>query len=200
MTSVERYGLILPGGAAEPAETRLAAASATDLAVASATDIDALVATYSTLLFRVAHALLRNAAEAEDTVQDAFVRVLAHRAKLPEVQDMRVWLVRITWRLALDRKRRTTPDQMDESFARSLVASHLPADQAVAEARELKLVLKAMDGLPNAEKHVLLLSAVEEMKAAEIAEVIGKSESAVRALLFRARTRLRKRLDGRSER
>ena len=192
MTSVERCGLILSGGAAERAEVRPAATSAAS--------IDTLVATYSALLFRVAHAVLRNAAEAEDTVQDAFVRVLAHRAKLPQVQDMRVWLVRIAWRLALDRKRKTTPDQMDDGFALSLVARHLPADQALAEARELKLVLQEMDRLPRGEKHALLLSAVEEMKTAEIAEVLGKSESAVRALLFRARTRLRERLDGRSER
>jgi RNA polymerase sigma-70 factor (ECF subfamily) len=192
MTSVERCGLILASGAAERAEVRPAADSATD--------VEALVATYGALLFRVAHAVLRNAAEAEDTVQDAFVRVLAHQAKLPQVQDMRVWLVRIAWRLALDRKRKTTPDQMDEVFARSLAARHLPADQAIAEARELKLVLKEMDRLPSGEKHVLLLSAVEEMKTAEIAAVLGKSESAVRALLFRARTRLRERLDGRSNR
>ena len=188
MTSVERCGLILANGA----ETRLAAESAVN--------VEALVATYGALLFRVAHAVLRNAAEAEDTVQDAFVRVLAHRAELPQVQDMRVWLVRIAWRLALDRKRRTTPDQMDDAFARSLVARHLPADQAIAEARELKLVLEEMDRLANAEKHVLLLAAVEEMKTTEIAAVLGRSESAVRALLFRARTRLRERLDGRSKR
>lgn len=192
MTSVERCGLILSGGAAERAEVRLAA----DAAV----DIEALVATYGALLFRVAHAVLRNAPEAEDTVQDAFIRVLAHRAKLPQVQDMRVWLVRIAWRLALDRRRRTVPDQMDDAFARRLAGSHLPADQAIAEARELKLVLAEMDRLPQAEKHVLLLSAVEEMKTAGIAEVLGKSESAVRSLLFRARARLRERLDGRSER
>jgi RNA polymerase sigma-70 factor (ECF subfamily) len=192
MTSVERCGLILASGAAERAEVRPAADSAAD--------VEALVAAYGALLFRVAHAVLRNAAEAEDTVQDAFVRVLAHRAKLPQVQDMRVWLVRIAWRLALDRKRRTTPDQMDDVFARSLAARHLPADQAIAEARELKLVLDEMDRLPSGEKHVLLLSAVEEMKTAEIAAVLGKSESAVRALLFRARTRLRERLDGRSNR
>ena len=74
------------------------------------------------------------------------------------------------------------------------------ADQALAETRELKLVLQEMDRLPRAERHVLLLSASEEMKTAEIAEVLGKSESAVRALLFRARGRLRERLDGRSNR
>ncbi len=151
-------------------------------------------------MYRVAFAVVRNAAEAEDAVQSAFVRVLAHRAKLPEVDDMRVWLVRVVWRLALDSRRRAKPEQMDDAFARSLVATHLPADQALAEARELRLALAEIERLPRTERHVLLLAAIEEMKTAEIADVLGKSESAVRALLFRARTRLRERLQGRLER
>ena len=51
-----------------------------------------------------------------------------------------------------------------------------------------------MDRLPAAEREVLLLSAMDELSTAEIAGVMGKSESAVRALLFRARGRLRERL------
>jgi RNA polymerase sigma-70 factor, ECF subfamily len=53
--------------------------------------------------------------------------------------------------------------------------------------------------LPKGERHVLLLSAIEELSTAEMAEVLGKSESAIRALLFRARTRLRQRLEGKGE-
>ena len=160
----------------------------------SEVDLAALVETYSALLFRVAHSVLRSPSEAEDVVQDTFVRVLEHRASLPAVREMRVWLVRIAWNLALDRKRRIRPEQMDEIFARSLVASDLPADQALGEAQDLQAVLTEMERLPKAERHVLLLSAVEEMGTAEIAAVLGKSESAVRALLFRARTRLRERV------
>ena len=60
-------------------------------------DLATLVGTYSALLFRVAHSLLRSRAEAEDVVQDVFVRVIEHRLSLVTVRDMRVWLVRITW-------------------------------------------------------------------------------------------------------
>lgn len=190
MTSAEGYGLILVSDRAEAAHAHAGIQSEAQAAL----DVEALVATYSNLLFRVAHAVLRNPAEAEDTVQDTFLRVLAHQARLPEVKDMRVWLVRIAWRLALDRKQRITPGQMDEAFAQSLVAQHLPADQALAEARELQRVFLEMDRLPSAERHVLLLCAVDEMETAEVAAVLHKSESAVRALLFRARERLRKRL------
>src|SRR5580700_7966559 len=93
-------------------------------------NLASLVETYSSLLFRVAHSILRSRAEAEDVVQDVFVRVLEHRRSLVTVRDMRVWLVRIAWNLAIDRRRRRQPEQMDELFARSLVARSVPADKA----------------------------------------------------------------------
>jgi RNA polymerase sigma-70 factor (ECF subfamily) len=160
-------------------------------------DIAALVETYSQLLFRVAHSILRSRAEAEDVVQDVFVRVIERRRSLQWVCDMRVWLVRIAWNLALDRRRRIRPEQMDESFAESLAAGTAPADERICVAQRMKSVLCAMERLPKAERHVLLLSALEELGTAEMAEVLGKSESGVRALLFRARTRLRERLEER---
>ena len=158
-------------------------------------DLAALVETYSSLLFRIAHSVLRSRAEAEDVVQDVFVRVLEHRRSLTAVRDMRVWLVRVAWNLAIDRRRRIRPEQFDEGFADSLVAKNLPADEALDEARRLRLVLRELERLPRAERDVLLLSVVEELGTAEMAEVLGRSESAVRALLFRARTRLRERLE-----
>jgi RNA polymerase sigma-70 factor (ECF subfamily) len=160
----------------------------------SEVDLAALVETYSALLFRVAHSVLRSRSEAEDVVQDAFVRVLEHRQSLAAVRDMRVWLIRIAWNLALDRRRRIRPEQMDADFAESLVASSVPADKALDEAQRMRSVLRELERLPRGERHVLLLSAIEELGTAEMAQVLGRSESAVRALLFRARTRLRERL------
>jgi RNA polymerase sigma-70 factor (ECF subfamily) len=159
-------------------------------------DLPAVVETYSTILFRVAYSVLRSRMEAEDVVQDVFVRVLEYRRSLSDVRDMRVWLVRIAWNLALDRRRRIRPEQLDESFARSLVGSDLPADAALAEAQRFQSVLTELERLPKAERHVLLLSAIEELGSVEMAAVLGRSESAVRALLSRARARLRHRLEG----
>ncbi len=163
--------------------------------VGSEIDLAALVESYSALLFRVVHSVLRNQAEAEDVVQDVFVRVLEHRRRLPEVREMRVWLVRIAWNLALDRRRRIRPEQFDEGFAEGLVSREVPADEALNEARRMNAVLREMERLPRAERDVLMLAAIEELGTAEMAEVLGRSESAVRALLFRARTRLRERLE-----
>ncbi len=176
---IEELSLVLP--LSRPAETD--------------TTVSALVETYSTLLFRVAHSVLRNPTEAEDTVQDTFVRVMEHTPRFPEVRDLRVWLVRITWNLALDRRRRIRPDQLDRSFAHTLAGRNTPADIALDESRELARVFREIDRLPRAERQVLLLSAIDELDTRELAQVLNKSESAIRALIFRARTRLRERLE-----
>lgn len=158
-------------------------------------DLASLVQTYAPLLFRVAHSVVRSPAEAEDVVQDVFVRVLEHRRTLPEIREMRVWLVRIAWNLSLDRRRKIRPDQMDEEFASALAGKSLPADEALFASQQMKAVLREMERLPQQEKQVLLLAAIEELGTAEIAAVMQKTESAVRALLFRARSRLRERLE-----
>src|SRR5271170_7070337 len=162
----------------------------------SAVDVAALVNAYSTLLFRIAYSLLRSRTEAEDVVQDVFIRVLEHRRSLSTVREMRVWLVRIAWNLALDRKRRKRPEQLDESFAKALASETMPADEVMEEAQRFQSILREVERLPKTERHVLLLSALEELSTLEIAGVLRRSESAVRALLSRARARLRERLGG----
>jgi RNA polymerase sigma-70 factor (ECF subfamily) len=166
MTAIE--GLVLsPVEGARAEDARMETARpAVDLAV--------LVETYSAQLFRVAHSVLRSRAEAEDVVQDTFVRVLEHRRTLDQVRDMRVWLIRIAWNLALDRRRRIRPDQMDALFAESLVGGNVPADRAIDEAQRMQAVLAEMEKLPKAERHVLLLSASEELGTAEMAGGAGK--------------------------
>jgi RNA polymerase sigma-70 factor (ECF subfamily) len=194
MASLEGWSLALPldGPHREAERQETGTRSMTEATVAD------LVQTCSPLLFRVANSILRSPAEAEDVVQDVFLRVLERCLARPEsldaILDMRVWLVRIAWNLALTRRRRVRPDQMDDLFVQGLAGKNVPADQVLAEAQRINAVLREMERLPKAEHHVLLLSAVEQLGTAEIAAVLGKSESAVRALLFRARTRLRERL------
>ena len=158
-------------------------------------DLTALVRAYSGLLYRVALSVLRNAAEAEDVVQDTFVRVLQQGRRLSDVREMRPWLVRIAWNLAIDRKRRVPVEQMDEIFAAGMVSREMAADEALAEAGRMRAVMDAIDRLPRKEREALLLSAMEELSTAEIGAVLGRSESSVRSLLFRARGHLRERLE-----
>ena len=152
--------------------------------------VEALVSEYAGTLYRVAYSVLRNAADAEDAVQEAFVRVLRHRDTLAEVRDQRVWLIRIVWNVVLDRKRRmkTRPETDDVAeLARVLPATGLSAEERVAAAQHHAHVLACVEKLPAKERQVLMLSAFEELNSVEIAEVLGITESSVRSRLFRAR-------------
>jgi len=166
---------------AENDETRL---RAEDAALA------ALVDQYAGALYRVAYSVLRNPADAEDAVQEAFLRVLRHRESLGDVRDHRVWLIRIVWNIVLDRKRRvkTRPETDDvDELARVLPSTGLSAEQIAAAAQHHAHVLACVDRLPAKERQVLVLSAFEELNSVEIAAVLGITESSVRSRLFRAR-------------
>ena len=150
----------------------------------------ALVDQYAGSLYRVAYSVLRNPADAEDAVQETFLRVLRHRHTLGEVRDHRVWLIRIVWNIVLDRKRRAKSrpetDDVDE-LARVLPSTGLSAEQTAAAAQHHARVLACVERLPQKERQVLLLSAFEELTSVEIAEVLEITESSVRSRLFRAR-------------
>jgi RNA polymerase sigma-70 factor, ECF subfamily len=157
---------------------------ATDQAVA------ALVDEYAPTLYRVAFSVLRNAADAEDAVQEVFLRVLRHRDSLHDVRDQRVWLVRIVWNIVLDRKRRakTRPETDDVAeLARVLPAAGMSAEERAAAAQHHAHVLSLVERLPAREREVLMLSAFEELTSVEIAAILGITESSVRSRLFRAR-------------
>jgi len=150
----------------------------------------ALVDEYASTLYRVAFSVLRNATDAEDAVQEAFLRVLRHRDTLGEVRDHRVWLIRIVWNIVLDRKRRakTRPETDDiADLARVLPARGLSAEDRAAAAQHHARVLACVEQLPGKEREVMLLSAFEELSSVEIAGVLGITESSVRSRLFRAR-------------
>ncbi len=163
------------------------------MTIDSAETITALVAEYSAALYRVAYSVTRNSAEAEDAVQEAFVRVLKHRDKLGEIRDLRVWLVRITWNVVLDKKRRskTRPESDDiADFARVLPSADRRADEELISSQEHARILALIDRLPAKEREALLLSAVEELSTVEIAAVLRTTESSVRSRIFRARREL----------
>ena len=158
----------------------------------------ALVEQYASTLYRVAFSVLRNAADAEDAVQETFLRVLRHKATLGEVRDHRVWLIRIVWNIVLDRKRRAkSRPEIDDigDLVRVLPATGLSAEERAAAAQHHAQMLQLVDSLPPKEREVLVLSAFEELSSVEIAEVLGVTESSVRSRLFRARNIMADRLE-----
>jgi RNA polymerase sigma-70 factor (ECF subfamily) len=176
-------------------EGQLASWAAPALAkpVDSSRTIAQLVTEYSTALYRVAFSVTRNAAEAEDAVQETFLRVLRHESRLNEIRDYRVWLVRIVWNIVLDKKRRakTRPESDDVAdHAPTLPSGERPAEATVISSQEHARILALIDRLPAREREALLLSAVEELTTAEIAEALGTTESSIRSRIFRARREL----------
>jgi RNA polymerase sigma-70 factor (ECF subfamily) len=162
------------------------------------TALAAMVDQYATTLYRVAYSVLRNAEDAEDAVQEAFLRVLRHRDTLGEIRDQRVWLIRIVWNIGLDRKRRvkTRPETDDVAeLERVLPAGGLSAEERAAAAQHHAYVLGLVETLPGKEREVLMLSAFDELSSVEIASVLGITESSVRSRLFRARNLMSKLLE-----
>ena len=161
-------------------------------------EISGLATEHSVLLFRIAFSILRHASDAEDVVQETFLRVLKHQKKLASVENRRVWLVRIAWNLALDRKRRLRSmplvEEAEEIF-KNHASGEATAEISLGAAEGCVRILRMMDTLPRKEREVLRLSAMEELGTSEIATILRTTESSVRSSLFRARQRLRERLE-----
>jgi len=156
-------------------------------------DINAIFYQYSAILNRVARSVTRDASEAEDVVQETFLRALRHHNKLAELRDTRTWLIRITWNLSLDRRRRAKTRPRTDNFeevSRSLTTGGLSADAALIGAQRHAGVLDIIDTLPAREREVFLLFAVNELSTVEIAQALQATDSTIRSRLYRARKAL----------
>ncbi len=142
------------------------------------------------LLFTVAYRMLGSVADAEDTVQDAWLRWSA--AGRDDVADPRAWLVRTTTRLALDRlgsARARRETYVGPWLPEPLLtdAAGDPADDAVLGEEVSLALLVVLETLSPAERAVFVLREVFGVPAGEVAAALGRSEAAVRQLAHRAR-------------
>jgi RNA polymerase sigma-70 factor (ECF subfamily) len=156
------------------------------------TGFEARLRESSTLAFRVAYGVLRNRQDAEDVAQDAFVR--AHRSihQLRDREKFRAWLVRMTWRLAIDRwranRRRTTREEAVDAPSPATAEQ-----QALARDRAAQL-WKAIDALPGKLRIAIVLAAIEEHDIREVARLLDLPEGTVKSRLFLARKALAEKL------
>src|SRR2546423_1268539 len=115
----------------------------------------------STLAFRVAYGVLRRREDAEDVAQEAAVRAYQRFGSLRDPDRFRPWLVRIVWRLAIDRRRSERRRQARE-LASSAQAPPAPTAVDLAVARQTQeRVWRAVDMLPEKLRVVVVLSAIE---------------------------------------
>lgn len=142
-------------------------------------------------MFRVAYSLLRNAHDAEDTVQEAFLKLYRGEA-WRRMEDERAFLARTVWRMALDRARRND-GRLEDVAEMELPGRERSPEGRAADEDERVLLRQLIDALPEELRQPLLLSAVEEMSSREVAAAMGIPEGTVRTRLMRARAELKKR-------
>lgn len=162
-----------------------------------------LMRRYNRRLYRVARSILRDDAEAEDALQDAYIQ--AYRA-LPDFRgesSLATWLTRIVMNAALMRRRSTgRMAEVIELGAEPAMEQHGEAgadtagqpEQAAQRAQARGLIEAKIDGLPEVFRTVFILRAVEELSVEETGQLLGIPEATVRSRYFRARGMLREAL------
>lgn len=160
---------------------------------------EALIAAFEKPLFNYAHRLLLDPHDAEEVVQDTFIR--AHKAltrKYSEAQcrdlQLRAWLFRIARNLSRNKrrgKRHELEQQISETGAEIESVSALSIVCEVEKREDLERLDDAIRGLPEEVRELIVLRFIEEMSYAEIAETTGTSEASLRGKVFRSLRALR---------
>jgi RNA polymerase sigma-70 factor, ECF subfamily len=171
-------------------------------AAARGQEVEILASQHMRMVFRICWSILRNHHDAEDAVQECFLRVLKFQDRIDEVRNPKTWLARIAWTTALDRRSRKPLDErssakenlLEQDSLESLPDPAVPLEQLVA-GRELQAILERLIGtLPDELREPLELSAVQELNSTEIAEIMKIPAESVRTRLFRARQLLKTKL------
>jgi RNA polymerase sigma-70 factor, ECF subfamily len=161
-----------------------------------------VVARHQRRAARIAYHYLRDAAEADEAVQDAFIKAYSHLASFREELPFEVWFTRILVNGCLDRiKARTRRERWIVSMPDSTgtdrdLAERMPGhgpspeDQLLAKERRERLAA-ALSELPDRQRSVFMLSHYEGCTSREVSAITGLNESTVRVHLFRAIRKLR---------
>lgn len=156
---------------------------------------EVLMRRYNQRLFRAARAVLRDDAEAEDVVQDAWVRAYTHLRQFSGRASVATWLTRIAIHEAIARARRRARHVPLGESAATVPARTRPPDEEL-EARRMAAALEAAtDALPAPFRMVFVLRDLEGLDTAETAACLDVPEATVKTRLHRARALLRTRLD-----
>ena len=176
-------------------KTELAQLADADLAERClARDEDAvreLTRRYNQRLYRIARGILRSDLEAEDVVQDTYIRALAGLEGFRGQSALGTWLVRIAINEALGRLRKKSPEALDAPPAAPVV----DPETLMATAESRVMLERAIDDLPDAFRSVFVARMVEGLSIEETADLFGLRPETVKTRVHRARARLRTNLE-----
>lgn len=148
----------------------------------------------STLAVRVAFGVLRSREDAEEVAQEAFVKAYRSFRQLRDRDAFRAWLVRMTWRLAIDRQRADHRRASRETAHVGLGAVPATAADEVAARERAAQLWSAIDALPEKLRVVVILSGIEGHDVREVARLLSIPDGTVKSRLFLARQRLKEQL------
>jgi RNA polymerase sigma-70 factor (ECF subfamily) len=158
-------------------------------------EFTALVLRQSRFVFKVAYAVLLNAHDAEDAVQETFLKLHRNRG-WQHVENERAYLARVAWRAAVDLRSRSSHSiaATDSVFVIDPPSDQPSPDQALLAANQHATVHAMIDALPEELRVPLVLSAFDELSSREIGKILDIPEGTVRTRLQRARQMLRQKL------
>ena len=164
-----------------------------------------LVKRYDRNVFRIAQHITQNREDAEDVVQDAFLKAYQNLGQFQGQSKFYTWLVRIAVNEALMRLRRRRPERMisldedvkteEDSIPREIADWSPNPEQQYTQAELKDLLGKTIQGLPPSFRTVFVLRDVEGLSTEETASALELSVPAVKSRLLRARLQLRERLN-----
>ena len=161
-------------------------------------EFEARLADSSKLAFRVAFSVLRQREDAEDVAQEAFAKAYRSFNQLRDRTRFRAWLVRMTWRMALDRQRANRRRSVRELPVADPVKAGLQPrlDTAdVVDARErAEHLWNAIATLPEKLRLVVVLAGIEGHDMREVGALLEVPEGTVKSRMFLARKQLKERL------
>ena len=160
-------------------------------------------------LFRIARSILRDDSEAEDVVQETFIKAFTNASDLRDLAKMSAWLGKITVNLARDRLRQMarraqvfdTPQNPDvipinRTFQEDQDKQFSP-ERLTAMGDVRRMIEQEIDQLPGDFREVFIMRVVEQLTIEETAQMLGLPDGTVKTRLFRAKSLLRKGLEGR---
>ena len=165
----------------------------------------AIMKTYNQRLYRLARGVVRNDSEAEDIVQEGYVRAFSHLDGFRGDSTLATWLSRIVINEALGRlrkRRRAVEISMSDDPVLEAKVIQFPLkankddpERTMAQRQILQFVERATDDLPDLYRTVFVARVIEGLSIDETAELLGIKPETVKTRLFRARNLLRKQLD-----